>query len=104
MFSQLINISNKLINGATDQPMYGVPVTSLYGVPRPRNSWETIAQFFLLFLFLILIPVILTIGVLVFAKKKQFPKKEKVWAVIIVLTIYFAILIGLVLTIAFFIR
>ena len=58
---------NKLINGGLPQVEYGV---ALYGVPR--NDGKIILQYFLYFLFLLIIPVILIVGVLAFAKKKQF--------------------------------
>jgi len=95
---------NWLINGGLFQPeygvtgpMYGPPTTSLYGVPS--NPGRVFWQYFLAFVFLILIPVILLVGVLAFAKKKQFSKKERIWSVVVVLGIYFAVLIGVVLTI-----
>ena len=91
---------NRLINGAFNQPEYGV---ALYGVPS-NNNGRIFLQYFFLFLFVILIPAILLVGVLAFAKKKQFSKKEKVWAAIIVLGTYFVILIGLTLAILYLVN
>jgi len=92
---------NKLINSVA-QGLYGPPQAeygvSLYGVPR--DNGKIIAQFFMYILFLVLIPVILAVGVLAFAKKKQFSKKEKFWTVFVVLAIYFVVLAGAVVTVA----
>ena len=85
---------NRLISGELMQPEYGV---ALYGVPRGGGFW----RYFLALVFLILIPAILLVGVLTFAKKKQFSKKERVWTAVAVLGIYFAVLIGVVLTVAY---
>jgi len=89
---------NKLINGGLPQVEYGV---ALYGVPR--NDGKIILQYFLYFLFLLIIPVILIVGVLAFAKKKQFSKKERIWTCVIVLSIYFVVLIGVALSVAYII-
>ena len=94
---------NKLINGGLSQAEYGVAV-SLYGVQPGDNNGKIFVQYFLTFLFLVLVPVILFFGVLAFAKKKQFSKKERIWTVTIVLGIYFAILVGVVLSVVYIIR
>ena len=93
----------RLMEQGVPAPEYGVPtpdpmrITALYGVPVPLES--PTRELFLsnLFLLLILIPIILLVGVFALAKKKQFSKKERIWAVAIVLSIYFIILIGAVI-------
>ena len=92
---------NRLINGGMDQELYGV--APMYGVPRDTII-KNIMQYFFAFLFVILIPAILLVGVLAFAKKKQFSKKEKSWAAVIVLGIYFVTLAGITLTVIYLIN
>ena len=97
----MISLIMRLINGGLNQPEYGAPI-AMYGVP-PRDIGKNILQYFLFFLFLVLIPAILIIGVFAFAKKKQFSKKEKFWTIFTVLAVYFTVLIGAVLAIAYII-
>jgi len=96
MWNKLLNNSVVLFSKG-DQPMYDVQaeygVQPVYGVQRVDGNRP-----FALLLFLILIPVILIVGVLSIAKKKQFSKKEKCWAVTIVVGIYYAVLVGVALT------
>lgn len=82
---------NWLFNFGNDQPEYGV--APLYGVqgPDPVNIIMAILKYAIL---PIVIPIILTVGVLVFMKKKAYPVAKRVWAVIIMLSVYFALLIG----------
>ena len=88
----------RLMEQGVPVPEYGVPmpITPVYGVPGPLES--PTRELFLsnLFLLLILIPIILLVGVFALAKKKQFSKKERLWAVAIVLSIYLIVLIGAV--------
>lgn len=84
MFNWLFCIGNA-------QPEYGV--VSLYGVPSPEpvNIFLTILKYGIL---PIVIPIVLTVGVLIYMKKKAYPIIKRVFAVIIMLFIYFALLVG----------
>lgn len=87
---------NKTINNC------GV-VSVAYGVPSggggSGNFTEVLMRFFLSFLFFMLIPVLLFVGIWAIANKKQYSKKKRIWTVVTVLAIYFAVLIGVILLI-----
>ena len=76
MFDKLINSRNEF----------------LYGVPSPSPNRGL--QYFLFFLFFALIPLILIIGILVFAKRRQLPRKVKILTVTIAMIIYYGVVIG----------
>lgn len=81
---------NWLLNLGKTQAEYGV---AMYGVqnPEPINIFLMILKFAI---FPIVIPIILTVGVLVYMKKKAYPIAKRVWTVVIMLTVYFALFIG----------
>lgn len=85
---------NKTINNC------GV-VSVAYGVPSDGggsgNFTEVLMRFFLTFLFFMLIPVLLLVGIWAIANKKQYSKKRRIWTVVTVLAIYFAILVSILL-------
>jgi len=105
MIKKLISSVVQGLYGAT-QPFatasveYGGPPPEpvpMYGSPSPIDIPAEIPpkmSVFLPFLFLILIPIILLVGVFALAKKKQFSKKERIGAAIIVLSVYFVVLIS----------
>jgi hypothetical protein len=80
----------RILTGGAEVALYGV-------VPPWRNS----VRIFLAVLFLFLIPVVLAVGVLAFAKNKQFPKKERALMVAVVLFVYFLILVGAVFAVIY---
>ena len=94
---------SSLFGGRTEnQMLYGTPEV-LYGVQSPPMS-RVITQYFLLGLFFILVPVVLLVGTLVFAKKKQFSKKTRIWTCVVVLGAYFLIVCGVIAWMYFMMR
>ena len=115
MLSRIINSIGLIKWSGRPQALYGVPVpeygvpvnvpvygvvTPEYGVPGTGNA-GIFMRYFLIFLFVVLIPVILFTGVWAFAKRKHFSKKERTLAVVIVLTAYFIILAGVFLAVLY---
>ena len=108
MIKKLIGSVAQNLYGATQPyaiapPEYGPPPPeTMYGSPPPIDIPTEIPpkmSIFLPVLFLILIPIILLVGVFALAKKKQFSKKERIWAAIIVISIYFIVLISAIVTV-----
>jgi len=110
---------NWLFSSGFEQPKYGVIVpmygvtppttsptttnitTTLYGVPSsvPESVPDPGTTTFLLtllkyFMLPFVIPMVLTIGVLVYTSKKGYPISKRIWAIVIMLVIYFALFIG----------
>lgn len=83
---------NKLLNSEAAQAAYGVE-SALYGVSNPSN--EILISILKFFVLPIIVPFVLTVGVLVFMTKKGYSKAKKVWAIVIMSVIYFAIFLGL---------
>jgi len=75
------------------QPEYGVTVP-IYGTPDPGTT-----SFFIVLLkyalLPLVIPLVLTIGVLVYMSKKGYPVSKRIWAIAIMLAIYFAVFLVL---------
>ena len=85
----------KWLFGSGIQDLYGPPteVSPLYGTPRP--DFLEILTLILKFVVLpVVIPVVLTVGVLVYMKRKDYPKAKRIWTVVIMLAIYFALFVG----------
>jgi len=74
-------------------PAYGPPPVQYFYGPPPVTTSLTFGAIALMLLKYLIIPIVLIIGVLVYAKKKAFSLMKKWLVLASVLVIYFAILL-----------
>jgi cellulose synthase/poly-beta-1,6-N-acetylglucosamine synthase-like glycosyltransferase len=86
MFNWLFNLRAGLFYGVP-QAEYGV---SLYGVPSGPSVGEIFMAILKFVIIPFIIPLVLTIGILVYSRRKALSGIKTLWLILIALLIYFA--------------